>query len=644
MKRLLTIMCASALGVAVATDYTYSVSDATELVTALADVNAKAAARDTYVVTLSEGTYDLSTVSAMANEGLLAATNKASTSAKLTLQGDPSLTRDKVVIDTKQLGRTLHIYWENGITTIRNITFKNGKFGGHGGAVRVERFCKTVVTNCAFICNVGNGRGGAVYGNNDAHIFDCQFLTNMLVGGTSGGGAGANNAKEVVGCTFIGNSNAGDNQYGGALNGITTVLDCTFTDNCATGRWGFAGALYGGSMVSNCTFTGNYTGGTSQHGGAIYSTGGIKILDCAFTNNHATAGNNSGGAVYATNINAEVRNCLFTSNSISGSNSRGGGVYSTHSLLSNCTFVGNSAYRGGGVHSCNNVRDCVFAGNRANINSGEEGGGAAYSATLYGCVVTNNVGQYKNGGLYNCKAYDSLIGGNHSAVNYSSRIQEAESTSFDGCTLFGADDGIDDCYILFKNCSFNRCEFRGCKANYSLFIGDVCVTNSLFVSNKAERVFQGTTVTNGFVNNTLVDNTYNNFVTSVGAGSSIQVMNCLFTGTRPYTGATADDVGTVYAAVVYSNNFIRTSKSITGGNNLNAYTDVSLTPNLMGARDPEHPYSPRLHSPLVGAGLVMDWMADAMDLVGNPRLRDGKVDIGCYECWLNPMGFSFSIR
>ena len=49
-------------------------------------------------------------------------------------------------------------------------------------------------------------------------------------------------------------------------------------------------------------------------------------------------------------------------------------------------------------------------------------------------------------------------------------------------------------------------------------------------------------------------------------------------------------------------------------------------------------------SPLVGKGLVLDWMADATDFAGNPRLRDGKVDIGCYQCWLDPVGIVFSLR
>ena len=60
-------------------------------------------------------------------------------------------------------------------------------------------------------------------------------------------------------------------------------------------------------------------------------------------------------------------------------------------------------------------------------------------------------------------------------------------------------------------------------------------------------------------------------------------------------------------------------------------------------KDPD-PYSLRRSSPLRGWGLVLDWMEDGTDLAGNPRLRDGAVDIGCYQCWLDPVGAVFSIR
>lgn len=46
------------------------------------------------------------------------------------------------------------------------------------------------------------------------------------------------------------------------------------------------------------------------------------------------------------------------------------------------------------------------------------------------------------------------------------------------------------------------------------------------------------------------------------------------------------------------------------------------------------------------AGAVADWMATATDIRGEgyPRLRDGKVNIGCYQCWLDPLGMVLLLR
>lgn len=52
----------------------------------------------------------------------------------------------------------------------------------------------------------------------------------------------------------------------------------------------------------------------------------------------------------------------------------------------------------------------------------------------------------------------------------------------------------------------------------------------------------------------------------------------------------------------------------------------------------------RPSSPLRGKGLLLDGMADDLDLAGKPRVRDGKVDLGCYQCWTDPLGVLFLVR
>jgi hypothetical protein len=42
-------------------------------------------------------------------------------------------------------------------------------------------------------------------------------------------------------------------------------------------------------------------------------------------------------------------------------------------------------------------------------------------------------------------------------------------------------------------------------------------------------------------------------------------------------------------------------------------------------------YHVQLDSPCIDAGTNLPWMAGATDLDGNPRIVDGRVDIGCYE-------------
>jgi hypothetical protein len=35
---------------------------------------------------------------------------------------------------------------------------------------------------------------------------------------------------------------------------------------------------------------------------------------------------------------------------------------------------------------------------------------------------------------------------------------------------------------------------------------------------------------------------------------------------------------------------------------------------------------------------------EAKDFIGNPRVRDGLVDIGCYQYWLMPNGMTLKVK
>lgn len=55
-------------------------------------------------------------------------------------------------------------------------------------------------------------------------------------------------------------------------------------------------------------------------------------------------------------------------------------------------------------------------------------------------------------------------------------------------------------------------------------------------------------------------------------------------------------------------------------------------------------YTLRYGSPARGLGDASIWGETAKDLAGNLRKRDGKVDPGCYECWLDPLGMTLLFR
>ena len=268
--------------------------------------------------------------------------------------------------------------------------------------------------------------------------------------------------------------------------------------------------------------------------------------------------------------------------------------------------------------------------------------GAIYAngGLIVDSVFTNNyAGSSTGGGAFDCRLYRCVIGNNYATRSRTERTQEGTSTYYEDCEMIGGS----PFGVCFNNCGFNRCHLHDYSmtnatygTGYGYFIsGKIAITNCLFRNIYTSRFTSNYAwnFDNAMVNSTLVDCTYDWLTTDCsGEGTlSMTFVNNLFQGIKTRTWAHDDDVGQVFNGMVFKNNFISTSLKITGEGNLNCKTDPQLKAKLMGDRDPERPYGPRHNSVLVGAGVVKDWMSEATDFDGHPRLSGGKVAIGAFE-------------
>ena len=610
--------------------------------------------KDLMTITLKAGVYDLSAIEPMSANGLLSVTSVRDTNLKLTIQGDPDARREEIVIDAGGKGRALYVdYFTNASVLFQHFTIRNGFSTGSGAALRVAGWAYFTYRDCAFICNRGNGASAVVYPfqGNWHKFYDCLFESNLTEGNAGSGGViYPSHANDLVsGCRFVANTNWCDSCNGGVIRSSCMITNSAFVGNVfgnkagTLGRWGYAGAVYAnGGLIVDSVFTNNYAG-SSTGGGAIALYGVADIVNCDFYGNYTDKQAYNGSAILCATTNSGMTNavisgCTFTANRATGF-SASGAVASFQGLITNCTFLANQSYYGGAVYNCSNVVDCVFAGNHSSGDSGSYGGGAAYRSVIYDSVITNNSATYQVGGAFDCRLYRCVIGNNYATGSRTQRTQEGTSTYYEDCEMIGGS----PFGVCFNNCGFNRCHLHDYSltnathgTGYGYFIsGKIAITNCLFRNIYTGRFTSGYAwnYDNTVINSTLIDCTYDWLSTdSSGEGTlSMTFVNNLFQGIKTRTWAHDDDVGQVFAGMIFKNNFMSTTLKIPGEGNLNCKTDPLLKAKLMGDRDPERPYGPRHNSVLVGAGVVQDWMSEATDFDGHPRLSGGKVAIGAFE-------------
>ena len=177
-----------------------------------------------------------------------------------------------------------------------------------------------------------------------------------------------------------------------SVNGpVSTLIDGSNAVRCVY--------LCNGSALSGFALTNGAAVGYQSGGGIFCDSTNVPISNCLFINNSAYIGGGVSGGL--------LNSCTFIGNSshIGGSPANydgGGGALS--SVLNNCTLIQNTSTGGGG-----GARSCVLNGCSLIQNTSSYYGGAAYTCTLNNCTVVSNSATYGGGGVMASTLFNSIV-------------------------------------------------------------------------------------------------------------------------------------------------------------------------------------------------------------------------------------------
>jgi len=201
-------------------------------------------------------------------------------------------------------------------------------------------------------------------------------------------------------------TNSSENSYHvvtGSRTDATAILDgfivcaghadgSSFPDYCGGGMY----TTFGNPTVVNCTFRGNY--GFDRGGGMFNYRSHPTVTNCTFNKNSARFG----GGICNVESESVVSYCTFSGNSVMLREGSGGGMSNSHGrpVVIHCTFIGNTARNGGGmeynnVYSKPPVTHCIFNRNSA---SGLGGGlcNIVANPILTNCTFVDNSAEEGN--------------------------------------------------------------------------------------------------------------------------------------------------------------------------------------------------------------------------------------------------------
>ena len=546
---------------------------------------------------------------------------------------------------------------------------------GAKGAAAILAGDYALLVNCVVSNNTASYRGcGINFAGQNATTRGCTIQGNDTTASNGGAPVLAGNSSgqftgygRLINCTVQTNSA----KWFAGVVGIGYIEGCTIRGNVQTDTTSHSGcALYAptdGFCMTNCVVTGN----SSANGSALVSIGGANavVADCAFSNNTANA---QGGALSLTGANALVTDCAFSNNTV---NAQGGALSLTgaNGMVSKCRFVRNAVtggtgdIGGGALHIANTARieDCAFTGNTA-LNSG---GGAVYirtdaaDATFANCsFVSNkvNVGSTMRGGGAVCVAgaakalFDGCKFEGNSAAGQTCGGAVLLRQQSDGglCVatdcIFSGNSGIYGGafataagYSTPVYATLDRCVFTN---NSSFFQGGAvylreptddnttpfAIRNAVFALNHAGK--EGGALYCASSNDWEVANCtiVQNYVANDNPGGGLyqrwggRVVNTILAGNRTNSAANDYDWSDEFGTWSHCLSWPLATAHMTAANGC-----INADPMFTDAANGN--LAPKRRSPCRNAGIVESWMTSATDIVGNPRVYDRLVDIGCYE-------------
>lgn len=563
---------------------------------------------------------------------------------------------EPVVVDGNGKGRILFVKKNCTGTKVMHLTFTGARPGEtsacSGGAVytKSQNAAHLTLSNCVFrqnhayeysaggyatlrdccvtnnTCSNRNAFRGTAYASDfidnrpsaseKSYFYDCRFIGNYR----DGGGACGSGIYVLSNCFATANTGG----YCFDVSGITSSMyDCVFSNNVVD-----LSVLLNPLLVKGCRIVDNICQNNRQSCAIKFNrTCNALIADCDFTGN---VSGHSGGAIALARTSSQfpavtVTNCMFTRNSAAA---EGGAIFNDTSNLPDgetawdyitvydSVFENNAATYSAGVSGVHAVR-CVFKDNfRFNIEASlNKYGCDASSSYLEGCDISG-------GELANCVVVGSELHDITNTVNCVFREYTRVTNS------------------IIRNCRLNEYERSMYLARTTL---DAEFVNCTFVTNSMNTysIFGDIVTTNGmrFVNCVFNSNRNNELESDITAFSRA--------GWALWSGF--EFVNTYYGAFeesYYLTEEMFATKTAGAGSLMRcASPKFAGEDPAVAARYPDEPYwALSYRSPLAGGGHVFDWPDGAVDVAGRPRVRDGKVDVGCYQCWMVPPGTVISVK